>query len=190
MLRDANSSARGNARSQLSDDRVNAAPSTEKSPSQKREIVLRFDGSQFTLLHGHTIADIEHKQNQKDGSKTIVVHRESFMHTGSWEPRQTRCGLQDLLEHVKASNPASFVPRVATSAFPPNGPASGAGTRSLEELVTLVMGTFKECIFKDVDIEYLLMMLAALYPPANSVPDKEHDNDTSTAIERVLANRN
>ena len=52
------------------------------------------------------------------------------------------------------------------------------------------MGTFKECIFTHADTEFLLMMLSALYPPANSVPEREHNNKTSDAIVAILHNRN
>ena len=48
-----------------------------------------------------------------------------------------------------------------------------AGTRSLEELLTPVMGAFKECVFKHADSEEPRMMLAASYPPADSAPDQD-----------------
>ena len=46
-------------------------------------------------------------------------------------------------------------------------------TRSLEELLTPVMGALKECVFKHADSEEPRMMLAASYPPADSAPDQD-----------------
>jgi hypothetical protein len=73
----------------------------------------------------------------------------------------------------------------AVAAAPGAAPvlASGAGTRSLAELLTPAIGAFNECIFIHADSARPRMMLAALYPPADSVPEREHDNKTSNEIE-------
>ena len=84
-------------------------PSNDKS-SKCAEVVLRFDGSHFTLLIGQTIAhiirSIEESQNQKNSAKFLVVPSSEFLHTGSWQPGRARCSLQALEQDMPHLSPA------------------------------------------------------------------------------------
>jgi hypothetical protein len=50
------------------------------------------------------------------------------------------------------------------------------------------MGTNQQCIFTQKACENERFMIMALYPPAASKPDREHDNETSREIAVVVGN--
>jgi hypothetical protein len=66
------------------------------SSSGRIEVVIRFDGSHFTLLRNQTISDIESACRKNGIAFQEKTGRGDFLHLREWPPGKVRCSLADL----------------------------------------------------------------------------------------------